>query len=37
LTFDRVGQYLVELLVDGETARYYPWQLTVRSVPGGAL
>ncbi|HLH27022.1 MAG TPA: hypothetical protein VK066_31255 [Chloroflexota bacterium] len=34
LTFEREGQYLVELLVDGETARYYPWQLTVRPAPG---
>jgi hypothetical protein len=30
LTFDREGQYLVELLVEDETARYYPWQLTVQ-------
>lgn len=37
LTLDREGQYLVELLVDGETTRYYPWQVTVRPVPGGAL
>jgi hypothetical protein len=36
LTFDRAGQYLVELLVDDETARYYPWQLVVQPVPGGA-
>src|SRR5581483_1804937 len=36
LTFEREGQYLVELLVDGETARYYPWQLVVRPAPGGA-
>src|SRR5690242_5707551 len=26
LTFDREGQYLVELLANDETARYYVWQ-----------
>ena len=36
LTFDREGQYLVELLVDGETVRYYPWRVAVHPVPGGA-
>ena len=35
LTFEREGKYLVELLVDGETARYYPWQLVVRPASGG--
>ena len=30
LTFEREGQYLVELLAEGDTARYYPWQLAVR-------
>src|SRR5215210_1229966 len=35
LTFEREGQYLVELLAEGETARYYPCQLVVRS-PGAA-
>jgi hypothetical protein len=30
LTFERAGQYLVELLAEGETARYYPWQLSVQ-------
>jgi hypothetical protein len=34
LTLDREGQYLVELLVDGETVRYYPWQVAVRPVAG---
>ena len=30
LTFEREGLYVVELLAEDETARYYPWQLSVR-------
>ena len=30
---ERPGQYLVELLAEGETARYYPWQLVVQPGP----
>lgn len=33
LTFDREGQYLVELLAEDQTVRYYPWQLSVRPGP----
>jgi hypothetical protein len=33
LTFDREGQYLVELLAEDETVRYYPWQLVLRPGP----
>ncbi len=33
LTFERAGQYLVELLADDQTVRYYPWQLVLQ--PGG--
>ena len=33
LTLDREGQYLVELLAEGETARFYPWQLALHPAP----
>jgi hypothetical protein len=35
LTFDRAGQYLVELLADGETARFYPLQVAMQPAPPG--
>ncbi|MBX5490341.1 MAG: hypothetical protein IRZ14_04225 [Chloroflexi bacterium] len=33
LTLERAGQYLVELLADGETARFYPLQVTPHAPP----
>jgi hypothetical protein len=33
LTFERAGQYLVELLAEGETARYFPWQVVLQPPP----
>jgi hypothetical protein len=30
LTFERAGQYVVELLADDRTVRYYPWQLVLQ-------
>ena len=33
LVFERDGQYLVELLSDDETARYYPLQVVVTPGP----
>jgi len=35
LTLERSGQYLVELLANGETERFYPIHLTVQPPPGG--
>jgi hypothetical protein len=33
LTLERAGQYLVELLAEGQTARYFPWQVVVQAPP----
>jgi hypothetical protein len=33
VTFERAGQYLVELLAQGDTARYYPCEVVVHSPP----
>ena len=33
VAIEREGQYLVELLAEGETARYYPWQVLRASAP----